>query len=133
MILRMARALLVLIGCAVFLASCGAASPDCSISDVLTVDPTTATADHAAKPPGNQQQFTSLLAPTAAPGCPIPQYIARAYPAWTNPDPLAISISSATNGLATCLAVTDGAVTLTATVGTGLSTQYSEQDGVADL
>ena len=122
----MSRKLLILAGCSVLLAGCGAASPNCTLSDVLSVFPATATADHAATPPGNQLKFSVGLAPTAAPGCPIPQYIAIAYPAWTNPDPSAISISSAhdqTNGLATCLKATTGASTLTATVGTGQTAQ----------
>ena len=118
--------LLVLAGCSVFLAGCGAASPICNMTDVLEVSPATATADHSATPPGNQQQFSAVLAPTGPPGCPIPQVVLLVYPTWTNPAPLAISISSAqdkTNGLATCLKATTGAVTLTATTGTGLTAQ----------
>jgi hypothetical protein len=124
--LRVKRTLLVLAGCSVFLAGCGAASPDCTLSYVLEVSPATATANHSAAPPGNQQQFRALSQPTAGPGCAIPAYGVEALPVWTNPDPLAISISSAqnqTNGLATCLTATDGAVTLTATVGTGQTAQ----------
>jgi hypothetical protein len=122
----MVRTLLVLAGCSVFLAGCGVASPSCTLTDILEVSPSTATANHSAAPPGNQQQFSAVIQPTGPPGCPIPQYVAEAFPVWTNPDPLAISISSAqnqTNGLATCLTATDGAVTLTATVGSGQSTQ----------
>ena len=123
---RMRTALLLLAACSVLLAGCGAASPNCTLTYVLSVSPATATADHAATPPGNQQKFYAALEPSAAPGCPVPQNVGIAYPAWTNPAPLAISISSAqdqTNGLATCLKATTGAVTLTATVGTGLTAQ----------
>jgi hypothetical protein len=123
---RMRTTLLLLAGCSVFLAGCGAGSSDCTLTTLLTVGPATATADHAATAPGNQQQFSAYVDPSTQPGCPIPQWVAKASPTWTNPAPLAISISSAqdqTNGLATCLAATTGAVTLTATVGTGLTAQ----------
>jgi hypothetical protein len=118
--------LFLLAGCSLFLTGCGIGSPNCTLTTLLTVGPSTATADHAATAPGNQQQFSAEIAPATQSGCPIPEWVAKALPTWTNPDPLEISISSAqddTNGLATCLATTNGAVTLTATVGTGSTAQ----------
>ena len=118
----MIRTRLVLVAFSLLLSGCGAQSPNCVLTNVFKVGPLTATADHSAAPPGNQQQFTAGLFPTAAPFCPIPLDVARLTPIWTNPDPLAISISSAqntTNGLATCLTATTGPVTLSATIGKG--------------
>lgn len=83
------------------------------------VSPGSATADHAAAAPGNQQKFTATEAPAGTgTGCILPQYIKLAQPDWTSSDPLNVSISSAkdlTNGTATCTGTTSGAVTLTAT------------------
>jgi hypothetical protein len=84
----------------------------------VTVAPLSAIADHSAAPPGNQVQFIATAAPVAPPGCPLPEWMARVYAAWSNPDPADITISSAndsTNGMATCKAPTRGAVTLTGT------------------
>ncbi len=120
------KALLVLAGCSVLLTGCGAVTDPCSYSTVLTVSPTTATADHMAAAPGNQQQFVSGTSEVAkgssTTGCAVPAVIAVAHPVWTNPDPQAITISSAndaTNGTAVCTAATSGPVTLTATTGSG--------------
>jgi hypothetical protein len=111
--------------CAVACASLlGCAGQDCSLTQVYSVSPSMATVDHAAKTPDNQQLFLAETTPHAAAGCAVPQYVVRAYPTWTNPDPIDITISSAndnTNGVATCNAATNGAVTLTATSGTGAS------------
>jgi hypothetical protein len=90
----------------------------CTDSIVVTVAPSSATVNHAAAPPGNQVQFVGYAAPTAPPGCPVPEWIAIDYATWSNPDPAAIQISSAndsTNGTAVCEAPTNGAVTLTGT------------------
>ena len=102
------------------------AKPNCTLTYTLEVNPAAATADHLAKSPDNQQKFYSESEASAAPGCPLPANMGLASPAWTNPAPLAISISSAkdqTNGLATCLASTTGPVTLTATVDTDKTAQ----------
>lgn len=103
------------------LAGCGVSpppQPNCALTETLRVSPSTATVNHAAAAPGNQQKFTALLYPTGPPGCPIPAYVEVATPTWTNPDPLDVQISSAadaTNGLAICKGKTTGPVALTAT------------------
>lgn len=123
------RALLGLMCGTMLLSGCGASAPKCTVIQVLEVDPSKATVDHAAKVPGNEQQFTSEFAFEGSPaGCPAPALAALAYPTWTNPDPLDITISSAadaTNGLATCNSATSGAVTLTAVTGTGTNQQMA--------
>ncbi len=92
---------------------------DCTLYTVITVNPTSATANHAAAPPANQVQFigTGGYAGTGS-HCAIPALSWIAYATWTNPDPADIQISSAqnsTNGTAVCLAPTNDAVTLTGT------------------
>ncbi len=101
------------------LAGCGSPSHMCTeLPPTLSVTPASATADHAAFPPGNQQQFlaTSSAGSTGV-GCATPEVIVLLKPAWTVSDPLDVSISSATdstNGLATCLGPTKGNATVTA-------------------
>jgi len=99
-----------------------------STGNTFAVSPATATANHSSAAPGNQAQFSSTLTPTYPAGCPVPAIVVAAYPTWTNPDPLDISISSAqnsTNGLAVCSGMTSGAVTLTSTETTTQQT-YSQ-------
>ena len=100
------------------LTGCGAAAPACSSHEVLTLSPAMATADHAAKPPGNQQQFRAVgTYATSQPGCAVPALAILEQPDWTSADPIHVQISSAkdaTNGLATCLGPTDNPVLLTA-------------------
>ncbi|HEX4155315.1 MAG TPA: hypothetical protein VHY48_06855 [Acidobacteriaceae bacterium] len=120
------RAILLLAVAAVGLSGC-AMSPtgNCNVTLVMLVSPVAATADHAANPPGNQVKFTAEGSPTAPAGCPQPAYIVALRPAWANPDPADIQISSAndaTNGVATCERATNGAVTLTATTAVGSTT-----------
>lgn len=103
-------AITVVCGCA------GNASIGCSDSIVLTVSPSSATADHSAAPPGNQVQFIGVVRYTAPPGCAAPALAVIAFATWSNPDSADIAISSAndsTNGTAVCKAPTNGAVTLT--------------------
>jgi hypothetical protein len=101
--------------------TCGCAGNptiSCKGSVVISVNPPSATLNHSAAPPGNQVQFVATAAPTAPPGCPVPQWIAIVYGTWTNPDPTDIQISStsdSTNGTAVCKATTNGPVTLTGT------------------
>ena len=116
----MKKTLLALIVCS--LVPVGCADPGSVVCNntamTFAVAPATATANHSSAAPGNQVQFKSTLAPTPQAGCPTPTFIAVAYPTWTNPDPLDISISSAqdsTNGTAVCSGMTSGTVTLTAT------------------
>lgn len=103
------------------LTGCGVASPACTLTDTLIISPLTATASHTAAAPGNQVQFFSEIAPKpSAANCPVPEYVIAARPAWANPDPLDITISSAadaTNGTAVCNSATSGPVSLTASVG----------------
>ena len=108
---------------AVFLAGlgllgCGTAAPNCDSQLVFAVSPATGTADHAAKAPGNQQQFQDVGSYRAAkPGCAVPALAVLQQADWTVSDPVNVSISSAkdgTNGLATCLGATPGPVTVTA-------------------
>ena len=101
------------------LAGCGAGPNNhCTTVPVLTLFPATAVVNSSAKPPGNQQQFAASIAYKASsPGCAVPALAIQAFPAWTNPAPIHISISSAqdgTNGLAVCKGPTGGPVTLTA-------------------
>jgi hypothetical protein len=114
------------------LTGCGVASPACTLTSAFIVEPATATASHSVTAPGNQVQFFSEIAPKpSAANCPVPQYVIAARPAWINPDPLDITISSAndeTNCTAVCNSATTGPVTLTASVGTQgtLSTQTAK-------
>lgn len=90
----------------------------CQLRTVISVNPTSATLNHAAAPPSNQVQFIAAAQPTAPPGCAVPDWIAIVGGTWSNPDPTDIQISSAndsTNGTAVCKAPTNGAVTLTGT------------------
>ncbi len=83
----------------------------------LAVSPATATADHAAIPPGNGQQFLAfgrgLTAGCAAVQSNLPNVT------WTVSDAVNVTISNAadtTSGVATCKAATAGPVTVTATL-----------------
>jgi hypothetical protein len=126
MVSRMRRTLLALAGCSGLLAGCGAGgTPGCVGTDSVSASPATATADHAAAPPGNEQQFSVVEGESfsnASGICAVPAVVRLVYPVWTSPDPLNITISSAndaSNGLAVCKNATAGPVTLTATSGTG--------------
>ncbi len=105
-----------LAGCA---ADVSASSGGCTTYTAFNAGPASATADHAAAAPDNQQKFTATEAPAGTgTGCILPTYIKVAQPNWTSSDPLNVSISSAkdlTNGTATCTGTTSGPVTLTAT------------------
>lgn len=98
-------------------------SPTCTPKPYLTVSPIDATVDHTAAPPQNQVQFITTESEnfytSSGQFCAVPAVVSIAHPVWTNPQPQAISISSAndqTNGLAVCTAATSGPVTLTGTV-----------------
>jgi len=112
----------VLIPLVAFLAlcGCGSSTPDCS-QITYKVVPTTATADHAAAPPANQQKF-SVAFDNVPEGCSVPQVVPQ--PNWFNLDPEHMSISSAkdaTNGLATCLAAKDGPILIAPKIGDGVT------------
>lgn len=115
--LRLAAGLLFCIA----LVGCGAGSPGCtSTLSGLTVRPATDSTvpDHAAKAPGNQEQFLAYPDYTYSPHCAVPAVLAPANAAWTVSDAVNVSISSApdsTNGLATCLGATSQPAVVTGT------------------
>ncbi len=113
---------IVVLGSLGLLAGCASQNPTCG--SVLAITPTTATADHTAAPPGNQQQFTATSRPVGEPGCDTPLVIPVLLATWTVSDTAHVSLSSAEespNALATCLGPTTGAATVTATVGSAAS------------
>jgi hypothetical protein len=97
------------------LAGCGGnTTPKCGDIVQITVTPKTATADHAAAPPANTHQFSAFDVPPA--GC-SPRISSLSNATWSVSDPVNVSISNVvgpTYGVATCKAVTAGAVTVTA-------------------
>src|ERR1700753_1369942 len=111
------KQLIALLVCVLFLSGCGAApnpGQQCDAGLALTEVPSVGTADHMAAAPGNQVQFSSVEGARFVEGCPVPAVVRGAQPVWTNPAPLAITISSqqdATNGTAVCLSATSGPVT----------------------
>src|SRR5262249_42361992 len=118
---RIARALVVLQFLALLIVSsagCGGSpKPDCGVAIALAVAPPTATADHAAAPPGNKIQFVALDA--IPPGCrPTPgPAVPRQDLKWTVSEPANVTIGNTPNvdyGLATCNNATAGTVTVTA-------------------
>jgi hypothetical protein len=116
-----------LAGIAALLCGCATSgSTNCTVTAVLGVQPSSATANHASVAPGNEQRFVATEHSTAVPGCPIPLVVPVVYPAWTSSDPVDVTVSSAqdaTNGLATCVNATLTPVTLTATEGSGTTAQ----------
>lgn len=115
----------------------GGCTLDCTGKLILNAYPTSATADHSAAAPGNQQQFTVTEGETfyspSGQICVVPAIEAVVHPLWTNPDPLDISISSAndaTNGAAVCTDSTSGPVTLTGSV---QSSQSQAGESAQDL
>lgn len=103
------------------LTGCAGGSPNCTPTYSFEVSPLTGTASHSAAAPGNQLKFTGSQLSSYPSGCAEPAVAAATplgYYAWTVSDPLDVTISSAqdsTNGLATCVNATAGAVTVTAT------------------
>ena len=111
------RYLILFAVCSLPLAGC--AAPDCSnpLTSTFSVTPTTATADHVAKPPGNQAQFRPQLKTTYPAGCLLPVVRVIEDAIWTTSDSTNVQIDSTigtTNGLATCAGTTDGTATITA-------------------
>ncbi|HET9839504.1 MAG TPA: hypothetical protein VFR84_14830 [Candidatus Angelobacter sp.] len=98
-------------------AGCGGKSkPDCTIALALSVAPQSATADHAAAPPGNKVSFVG--ADSVVPGCiPTPGPL-RLDLKWSVSDTVNTSIGNTPNvdyGVATCINATPAPVTVTAT------------------
>ncbi len=98
-----------------FLASCGSENQDCAsqIYAVITVSPHNATADHAAAPPANSQQFTaSETLASVSPACPVStaaQDVTNIVTWSVEPltQDVTVSNGNGTNGLATCVAATN--------------------------
>lgn len=108
------------------LAGCGGSTKTVCKLTAINVFPQTATADHAAAVPGNQQQFAAFAA-SAAPGCAI-TLSNLTTATWSVSDPVAVSIGNVQGpnyGNATCLAATVSPVTVTATVPAGDGTTVS--------
>jgi hypothetical protein len=115
------KALLALLAiCSLFLSGCAAVGTDaCVGTTVYSVTPTTATLDHMAAPPANQQQFIANAVTTYPKGCAIPAVIpAPFFTTWMSSDPVNAPIDSTfgptTDGVVTCKGATTGAATLTA-------------------
>ena len=97
-------------------AGCGGTSHDCTVARGLDVAPQSATADHAAAPPGNKVSFVG--ADSVVPGCiPTPGPI-RFDLKWSVSDTVNTTIGNTSNvdyGVATCINATPAPVTVTAT------------------
>lgn len=88
----------------------------------MTVGPAdpNAAPDHAASPPGNQEQFQAGMGGAYGPGCATSQVLHLTAAQWSTSDAKNVTISSAndaTNGLATCLGTTSATVSATLTSG----------------
>ena len=95
---------------------CGGA-PDCGPVGV-SVSPNTATADHTAAPPGNQQQFFAFNSFPIKQGCAAITAAILNNVTWSTSDPGDVSISNtqgSTYGVATCINAGSSPVTITAT------------------
>jgi len=106
----MKRTLLLLgvVLCSAFLASCGGYGNSCTVTAAVT--PATATIDHSAIAPGNQEQFS--IKSTATGNCPL---VADQAGSWSTSDTVNTTISNQapTQGLATCLNATVNPVMIT--------------------
>jgi hypothetical protein len=106
---------------AIFCIGCGGKSQvDCTPLD-LGVSPQTATADHAAAPPGNQASFIAFNG--LRPGCPPTPGPIRTDVKWSVSDTVNTKIGNTLNvdyGVATCINATPSPVTVTATGTNGL-------------
>src|SRR5215471_13792799 len=126
---KMSSMRMAFISCALLLslagAGCGGSgNHDCNMTAV-SISPASAIANHSAAPPGNQQRF--IPGPVLPPGCPPPP-LPFGFATWSVSDPVNVSISNAkdqTNGVATCMAATAGAITVTATATNGNGTTAS--------
>lgn len=114
--------------CALFVAAAGligcASGVGCGpLQMSMSITPGTATVNHDATAPGNQQKFSAAEFATAQPGCATPALGVLVIPTWTSSDPLDVQISNSsdpsTNGTATCVGATSAPVKLTATTGSG--------------
>lgn len=101
-------------------AGCGGGTmnnPDCGVASVA-VTPATATADHAAAPPGNQVVFQGKLVQKLNPGCPAITAPQTGFN-WATSDPTDVTLipDQPVIGAATavCKNATPGAVAITAT------------------
>ena len=111
---------------------CGGSQQNCELT-ALSISPSSGTADHTLSSPGNQVQFFAgpLL---KGHQCAVPACVNCMGQTWTVSDTVNVSISNnaSDNGTATCLAATNGAVTVTATA--PISTQSTKTvSGTATL
>ena len=100
------------------IAGCGT-SNECSFGS-LSVSPRTATADHAAPPPGNSQRFLAFGGDLPSGCAAVTSNLMNVT--WSVSDPVNVTISNAqdsTFGTATCIASTPTSVTVTATLPAG--------------
>ena len=84
----------------------------------VSVSPSTATADHTAAPPGNQQQFFATNNFPLKQGCVAITAAILNNVTWSTSDPGDVSISNtqgSTYGVATCINAVSSPVTITAT------------------
>lgn len=84
----------------------------------VSVSPNTATADHTAAPPGNQQQFFASNSFPIKQGCAAITAAILNNVTWSTSDPGDVSISNtqgSTYGVATCINAVSSPVTITAT------------------
>jgi len=125
--------ILLMLTAAVALLSCGGTTvaPPCA-AVAIEVHPTVGTADHMAAAPGDSVQFNAVELYTlngTSLSCPIPaaQLGVTDAATWTVSDAVNVRISNAagTQGMATCVAATNGPVTVTATAPDNLDTKPS--------
>ena len=102
---------------ALICAGCGNTQESCDLT-ALSVNPGSATADHAVSAPGNQVQF--FAGTVTKNQCASIACVNCWGQTWTVSDSVNVSISNENldNGTATCLGKTNGAVTVTATAPT---------------
>ena len=98
------RNLWLLLGLCFSVLNCGSSAGPCKIT--ADIVPASATADHAAAPPGNEVQFS--LQSSVSGDCPL---VADKVGVWSSSDPTTVPVNS--EGLATCQ---NGSVAVVATI-----------------
>lgn len=110
--------LVVALSAVLMLVGCGSSSHDCTPTPlVVTVSPSSATANHTAAAPGNQAQFTfTTTGGEVGSSCAVSNQ-AVVETQWASTDSTDISFSDPSKGLATCTGATSGAATVSVTTG----------------
>lgn len=96
---------------------CGGSGNNQCFIQSITVSPPSATADHAAASPGNQQQFAAFASKVPQ-DCAVTQSNLTNV-LWSVSDPVNVDIGATSGpsfGAATCKAATSGAITVKATL-----------------